>query len=216
MNNFHFTDLRLPPWLQDADDISRGIQTTWDALHSKKPIRIINQENRSLFQQIIDSDRTLAHLRITLLGLPMAMLAARYLEREAPQYHHNRIMKRLRSELAGSPEPDSDVEKMDASKDVDSDEHEATYEKKVILNHAMKIGDDTQCVESVRALLQISLFQSALTTGNQGPTDRFNWFLIDVVPSAYHLRLPMAYYEKRWPMDFDDPFNFGELYPEPK
>lgn len=65
--------------------------------------------------------------------------------------------------------------------------------------HLLNALQKESAYESSLEILYVSLLGDAISALPERRREVFNWWLTDVIPYAYHLQLPQAYYSGSWP-----------------
>jgi hypothetical protein len=77
--------------------------------------------------------------------------------------------------------------------------HPAADEAYHIFYNLIKSLDPKGAYEAIVDILYDAMTGDAIIPSSRKKRQLFNWWLIDVVPSAYYLRLPSSFYCKTWP-----------------
>lgn len=68
-----------------------------------------------------------------------------------------------------------------------------------IFYNSLKLLDSKQAYDMILDILVDAVTGEPIIASSSKKRQLFNWLLVDVIPSAYYLRLPSAFYWSAWP-----------------
>jgi hypothetical protein len=195
--NNYFSEFILPEWFNAPESLKKILRRAWNRKYSDLYDQEGNSKVYDAFKEVLETigvpEDTTGHKRYVYIGWSIATaayfrLAALFPEDERPKIALETACSWLRkdvevrSNFADTLFPDYRQEKLYTRDDA--------YE---IIYRFVETLDKNKAYQSLLWLLDDAFTGEALTVNCNELREFFNWWIIDVTPSAYYLKFPSCF-----------------------
>lgn len=189
-----YISFELPHWFQGSTDLRNLLHTLWNQSYHALYEYQGNGDTFEAFYQILDSisseNIALTHQRYLYIALSCAIASRDTIFRVVPSDSRpDKAIKYILDFLSKSTPIDMDsLQSMfPASEYHGNIDVNDAYD--VFSNLSSLISEST-AKDATISILDAAINEEAITFYHQTKRTVFNWLIIEVIPSAYHLRLP--------------------------
>ena len=194
MSKNHDSNFQLPQWFEGPEALQVTLREVWETkyeeLYEDDATDEIYEAFRSVLAIISEPDSAVSHKRYVYMGLAMALAARptltdRFPQDKRPDFVLQRVFAWLESGQWEGPEW---AELLFA--DYWTGAHTEANEAYDIFRQLLKIININDAYRALFNILDAAINDEAISPHYWAKRAIFNWWLIDVVPAAYSLRLP--------------------------
>jgi hypothetical protein len=194
MSKNHHENGQLPQWFEGSEALQTTLREVWETKYEELYEEDATDETYSAFRSVLAAfglpDSTLSHKRYVYMGLVMALaarptLAYRFPEDRRPDF----VLQKVSAMLSKGQWEDSEWAEL-LFADYWTGAHTEANEAYDIFRQLLKMININHAYRSLFNILDSAINDDAISPHYWAKRSIFNWFLIDVVPAAYYLRLP--------------------------
>jgi len=195
-----FVDFCLPEWFEGPEHLRNTLQA-WNKHYAELYEDEGDDDIEEAFQEILEAFRQVnnivEHKQYVYIAWSLALAARPTLAFYFPDdLRPDTALNTLRSWAESDVEVSSSFAKA-LFPDWWKGAHTPASEAFAVFGSALTALDKARSHESVRYILDEAITGDALSPYWQAKREIFNWWLIDVVPSAYHLHLSSSLYTSK-------------------
>lgn len=206
----YYTEFTLPDWFKAPHSLTQILKNSWSStytcffLENVLPDSIDVEEVWTEILHMFGDPKNdpIAHKRYLYMGYAMALAAKQILEEVQPDLHRpQNTIEKLKLWIDDKEKFSEDfIDQLfpEFNDPFHLGPDQTTNEANSTMYCSLKAFDPSFAFKAIDSVLSATLTGDAICF-YPDQRDLFNWWLIDGVPSAYSLRLPMAYDENRWP-----------------
>jgi len=192
-----FTELRLPDGFNGPTRLVEALRAAWD----KHYLDLYEDERADVYEAFDDvlhafglPEDGVGHQRYVYMAWSIALAARPTLQYyfpddPRPDFALDSVRAWIESGIAV---PVSVVETLFS--DYQTGAHTDAHDAYSAFDDLLKSLDEAQAYDAVQDILDVAITADALSPHYQAKREIFNWWLVDVVPSAYDLRLASFLY----------------------
>jgi hypothetical protein len=190
-----FTEFLLPEWFDGPEDLKETLRKVWDKQYSDLYDEGGNCDVYDAFKDVLEAfgmpDNVTGHKRYMYMGWAIALAASFTLKGWFPEDERPEIaLEQVRSWLKQGTEVPLNLADTLFSDYHQKGAHTAAGEAYTVFYRFLKTLDQTQAYQNLLWMLDDAFTGEALTLQHLERREFFNWWVIDVTPSAYCLRFP--------------------------
>ena len=199
----HYREFRLPEWFNGPEELTKILQEVWNRsypdLHDRGGKDDLEEAIGELLKTLGTLNNEMTHKRYVYIAWTMALAAEATIKHYFPD---NQIFSLVEKQVLlwlekGVEVPDnfantvfSDLEKIG--------KYQAAGEAYNILYATLNSLEVENADEAVLDILDDVLTGDPVSGSTDTKRDIFNWFIVEVIPAAYCLRIPDTIYSGKW------------------
>jgi hypothetical protein len=193
-NNF-FTEFILPECFEEPKALKDTLSKVWNTkyldLHDEQGECNVYDAFKEVLETFGMPNDATGHKRYVYMAWAIALAASFTIEAWFPQDERPKILlEQVRLWLQNSGEVVANLADTQFSDYSEHGTHTAAGEAYVVFYRFLKTLDKTKTYQNLLWMLDDAFTGEALTLQYLEKREFFNWWLIDVTPSAYHLKFP--------------------------